>query len=148
MRDITPVTDSWRRFSTANTAYIILKLNLCLKFWSLLDTYIDLSTIYADAPNEMKSLAQEDRLQIPKTLDAQTAPDANHAKVLELSDVQDPHNKPELPRSEQALAAKRHGVSQGALQAGMPNIEWVFHSGTEDKHAHNHEPYQQFVSSR
>ena len=55
-----------------------------------MDTYVDLGTIFANALIEIRAQAQEDRLQILKTLEAQAAPDA---VVSELPDVQNPQNK-------------------------------------------------------
>ena len=39
-----------------------------------------------------------------------------------------------------------HSVSRGAPLAGMPNADWVFCVGTEEKRAHNcgHRSYLQF----
>ena len=58
--------------------------------WSLVDTYVNLGTIYAEDPIEFKAQAQEDRLEILKTLGAQAAP---HAVVSESPNVQNPQNK-------------------------------------------------------
>ena len=55
---------------------MILVLKWRLKYWSLVDTYVDLTTMYDEAPIEFKALAQEDRLQILKTLEAQATPDS------------------------------------------------------------------------
>ena len=41
----------------------------------MVDTYVDLGTIHAEALIEFKARAQEDRLQILKTLEAQAAAD-------------------------------------------------------------------------
>ena len=48
--------------------------------------------------------------------------------------------------SEQApyTAAKLHYVAQGALP-GMPNADWAFCHGTEEKHAHS--SFENFVSA-
>ena len=75
-----------------------LALKLRLTYGSLVNTYVDLCTIWADAPIEIRALAQEDRLQILKTLEAQAAPDA---VVSESPDVQIPQNKRQM--SEPAL---------------------------------------------
>ena len=76
MSDAPPPTDSWSRFSTAYTACMMHALKLRPKYWSLVDTYVDLGTIYVDAPIEIRALAQEDRHRILKTLEVQAAPDA------------------------------------------------------------------------
>ena len=39
-------------------------------------THVNLSTIFANSPIEIRAQAQEDRLQILKTLEALEAPDA------------------------------------------------------------------------
>ena len=62
-------------------------LKLCLTYGSLMNTYVDLGTIWADAPMEIRARAQEDRLQILKTLEAPAAP---AAVVSESQDVQNP----------------------------------------------------------
>ena len=60
--------------------------------------YVDLGTIFADAPIEIRARAQEDRLQMLKRLEAQAAQDA---VVSESPDVRNPQNK--RPMSEPAL---------------------------------------------
>ena len=45
-----------------------------------MDTYFDLGTIYAEATIEFKAWAQEDRLQILKTMEAQAAADTMVSK--------------------------------------------------------------------
>ena len=67
-----------------------LALKLLQKYGSLVDTYVDLGTIWADAPIEIRARAQEDRLQILKRLEAQAAPDA---VISGSPDVQNPQNK-------------------------------------------------------
>ena len=76
MSDTPPATASWSRFLTAPTACMMLALKLRPKYWSLVDTYVDLGTIWADAPIEIRVQSKEDRLQILKTLEAQAAPNA------------------------------------------------------------------------
>ena len=55
---------------------MMLALKLHLKYGSLVNTYLYLSMIWADAPTIIRALAQEDRLQILKqilkTSDSQT----------------------------------------------------------------------------
>ena len=64
-------------------------MNLALGFrptyGGMVNTYVDLDTIFADAPIEMRARAQEDRLQILKRLEAHGAQDA---VVSESPDVQ------------------------------------------------------------
>ena len=69
-------------------------LKIASEIQELVDTFVDPSMIYADAPNEIKvllsTLAQEVRLQILKLLDAQAAPEAvfpNHqmCKILKIN---------------------------------------------------------------
>ena len=160
MSDVPPATDSWSRILTAQTGCMILALKLRPKYGDLVDGYVDLGILYADAPIQIRARAQEDRLQILKRLEAQAAPDA---VVSESPDVQNPQNK--RPISEPALhtpdmqdlqnkrpmsepsydaAAKRHCVSRSAPPEGMPNADWVFRVGTEEKRAHHHRPYLQF----
>ena len=52
-----------------------------------MDTDIDLGTIYADAPIEIRARAQEDRLRILKTLEVQAAPNAvvSESPILKIS---------------------------------------------------------------
>ena len=69
-------TDLWRLFRAAHTACALLALKLPPKFASLLDTLEDFTTVYAWAPIEINSEAQDDRLQLLQALDAQGAPDA------------------------------------------------------------------------
>ena len=75
-----------------------LALNLRPTYGSLVDTYVDVSTIWANTPVEIRAPAHEDRLQILKRLEAQAAPDA---VVSESPDVQNPQFKQQV--SEQAL---------------------------------------------
>ena len=58
--------------------------------------------------------------------------------------AQDPQNK--LPMSAPAPhpSAKRRCVSQSAPKEGMPNADWVFRVGAEEKRAHQHCHYVQF----
>ena len=53
----------------------MLVLMLRQKYGRLMDTYVNL-IIYADAPIEIRARAQEERLLILETLEAQAAPDA------------------------------------------------------------------------
>ena len=53
-----------------------LDLELRPTYGSMVNTYVALSTLWADAPIEIRAQAQEDRLQILKRLEAQAAPDA------------------------------------------------------------------------
>ena len=55
---------------------MILALKLRPKYGDLVDGYVDLGILYADAPIQIRARAQEDRLQILKRLEAQAAPDA------------------------------------------------------------------------
>ena len=72
-----PATDSWSRFLAAQTACMNLALELRPKYGrSMVREYVDLGTIFADAPIEIRALAQEDRLQMLKRLEAQAAQDA------------------------------------------------------------------------
>ena len=66
--------------------------------------------------------------------------------VSDLPDVQDPDNDSEQPMSEPAphTATKRHCFSRGAPLAGMPNADWIFRVGTEEKSEQTHSPYLQF----
>ena len=73
-------------------------LELRLTYWSMVLEYVDLGTIFADAPIEIRALAQEDRLQMLKRLEAQATQDA---VVSESPDVQNPQNKQRM--SEPAL---------------------------------------------
>ena len=91
-----PATDSWSRFLTAQTACMNLALELRPTYGSMVNTYVDLGTIFAYASIEIR--AQEDRLPILKRLEAQGAQDA---VVSESPDVQNPQNK--RPMSEPAL---------------------------------------------
>ena len=84
MSNVPPATDPWSRFLTAQTASMMLALKLCLKYRSSVDTYVDLGTIFANALIEIRAQAQEDRLQILKTLEALEAPDAVVFKSLTL----------------------------------------------------------------
>ena len=72
---------------------MMLALKLRPKYGSLVNTYVDLGTMWADAPIEIRARAQEDRLQILKTLEAQASPDA---MVSESPDVQNPISEPAL----------------------------------------------------
>ena len=54
---------------------MMLVLMLRQKYGRLMDTYVNL-IIYADAPIEIRARAQEERLLILETLEAQAAPDA------------------------------------------------------------------------
>ena len=76
---------------------MMLQLKLLPKHGSLVEPYVDLGTIYAEAAIEFKARAQEDRLQILKSLEVQAAPDA---VVSKSPDVQNPQNK--RPMSEPA----------------------------------------------
>ena len=80
-------TDLWRRFRAAHTACTLLELKLRLKFASLLDTLQDLTTVYAEAPIEIKAEAQNDRLQLLQALEVHGAPDAvvSHLQVGEVN---------------------------------------------------------------
>ena len=62
-----------------------LALGLRPTYGGMVNTYVDLSTILAVAPIEMRARAQEDRLQILKRLEAHGAQDA---VVSESPDVQ------------------------------------------------------------
>ena len=64
--------------------------NVWRSYESLVDTYVRLSTKNANATIEIKALAQDNSLQILKTLKAQAAPDA---MVSKLPDVQNPQKK-------------------------------------------------------
>ena len=75
-------------------------LKLRPKYGSLVDTYVDLCTIWADAFIEIRAQAQENRLQILKIFEAHPAPDA---VVPESPDVQIPQNKQPTRMSEPAL---------------------------------------------
>ena len=93
-----PATDSWSRFLAAQTACMNLALELRPTYGSMVFRYVDLGTIFADAPIEIRARAQEDRLQMLKRLEAQAAEDA---VVSESPDVRNPQNK--RPMSEPAL---------------------------------------------
>ena len=49
-------TDSWGRFSSAHTAWIMLESKLCLEYRSFVKTQVNLSTIYADTCIEIISI--------------------------------------------------------------------------------------------
>ena len=72
---------------------MMLVLILCQKYWSLVDTDMTLGKIFANAPIVIRAMAQEDRLQILKTLEDQAAPDA---VVSKSPDVQNPQNKRQM----------------------------------------------------
>ena len=94
-----------------------LDLELRPTYGSMVNTYVDLSTLWADAPIEIRAQAQEDRLQILKRLEAQAAPDA---VVSELPDVQNPQNK--QPISEPALHTPDVQDPQNKLQMSEPAL--------------------------
>ena len=62
-----PATDSWSRFLAAQTACMNLALELRPTYGSMVREYVDLGTIFADAPIEIRARAQEDRLQMLKS---------------------------------------------------------------------------------
>ena len=84
--------------------------------------------------------AQQDSLQILKTLEAQVAPDA---AVSEMPEVQNPQNKRLMSEAAPHTSAQHHCVSQGSLLEEKPNAVWVFPVGTETKRIHSHCPYLQ-----
>ena len=64
--------------------------------------------------------------------------------ALHMPDVQDQQNKPPMSELVPHTSAKRHCVSRSSPLEGMPNADWVFRVGTEEKRAHSHRPYLQF----
>ena len=64
--------------------------------------------------------------------------------ALHVPDVQDPQNKLSMSEPAPHTSAKRHGVSRRAPLEGMPNADWVFRVGIEEKRAYSHRPYLQF----
>ena len=60
-----------------------LALELRPTYGSMVREYVDLGTIFADAPIEIRARAQEDRLQMLKRLEAQATQDAKVWRGLE-----------------------------------------------------------------
>ena len=60
----------------AQIACMNLALELRPTYGSMVWEYVNLGTIFADAPIEIRALAQEDRLQMLKRLEAQATQDA------------------------------------------------------------------------
>ena len=93
-------------FSAAYTQCMVIALKLLLKYRCLLDTFVNLSTIYANAPMKIKALALQWHIEIDvsKTFESQAAPDA----------MKDPQNKLLMSEPAPHPVAKRHCVSLGA----------------------------------
>ena len=79
-----PATDSWSRFLAAQTACMNLALELRPTYGSMVREYVDLGTILADAPIEIRARAQEDRLQMLKRFRVHESPTQpqNHPLIV------------------------------------------------------------------
>ena len=93
--------------------------------------------------SQNKQAMSEPALHSPDVQDPQNQQPMSEP-AFDSPDAQDPQKK--LPMSEPAphTSAKRRCVSRSALMEGLPNADWVFRVGTEEKRANHHRHYIQF----
>ena len=85
----------------------------------------------------------EPALNLPDAQDPQNKRPMSEP-ALNSPDAQDPQNKRPMSEPAPHPSAKRRCVSQSAPIEEMPNADWVFRVGTEEKRAHHHRHYVQF----
>ena len=118
----------WRRFRAAHTACALLALSP--KFMSLLDTLEDLTTVYAQAPIEIKAEAQDARLQLLQALEAQGASDAV------VSDAESVSQDVPARRRQTAVPAPQPSAKRiDPLAPEAADVDWVFGIGIPEKNA-------------